>query len=165
LAKLEVYLDGDAKVFGQGSVRAELPSIGSAPEQTGALKLVYRFGAGWKFEQTGGVTAAIESTQGGPRLFGLWLHGDGKGCQARVRFKDSTGQVFQPDGPKIDWKGWRYVTFPMQSTEEKPLTHWGGAKDGVIHYPIEWDAVFLLDNISRQPVEGEIYLSAPTLIY
>jgi hypothetical protein len=36
---------------------------------------------------------------------------------------------------------------------------------GVIHYPIKWDSIFLLDNVSRQPVEGEIYLSAPTLIY
>ena len=54
---------------------------------------------------------------------------------------------------------------PMQSTEEKPLAHWGGANDGVIHYPIKWDSIFLLDNVSRQPVEGEIYLSAPTLIY
>jgi hypothetical protein len=53
----------------------------------------------------------------------------------------------------------------MQSTSEKPLSHWGGANDGVIHDPIKWDTIFLLDNVSRQPVEGEIYLSAPTLIY
>ncbi|MEI9897254.1 MAG: hypothetical protein WDN28_26180 [Chthoniobacter sp.] len=72
---------------------------------------------------------------------------------------------FQPDGPKIDWKGWRYVTFPMQPTAEKPFAHRGGADDGTIHYPIQWDAIFLLDNVSRQPVEGEIYLSAPTLLY
>ena len=29
----------------------------------------------------------------------------------------------------------------------------------------QWDTIFLLDNVSREPVEGEIYLSAPTLIY
>ena len=96
---------------------------------------------------------------------GLWLCGDGKGCQARIRFVDFTGQTFQPDGPKIDWTGWRYVTFPLRSTEEKTLSHWGGADDGVIHYPIKWDSIFLLDNVSREPVDGEIYLSAPTLIY
>ncbi len=93
------------------------------------------------------------------------LDGDGKECQARIRFTDSTGQTFQSDGPKIDWKGWRYVTFPMQSSKEEPLTHWGGANDGTIHYPIKWDTIFLLDNVSREPVEGEVYLSAPTLIY
>jgi hypothetical protein len=95
----------------------------------------------------------------------LWLHGDGKGCAARIRFVDATGQTFQPDGPRIDWTGWRYVSFPMQSTEEKPLAHWGGANDGVIHYPIKWDTIFLLDNVLREPVEGDVYLSAPTLIY
>jgi len=83
----------------------------------------------------------------------------------RVRFVDASDQTFQPDGPKIDWTGWRFVTFPMQSTDEQPLAHWGGENDGKIHYPIKWDSIFLLDNVSRQPVEGEIYLSAPTLIY
>ncbi len=100
-----------------------------------------------------------------PGFLALWIYGDGKGLQARIRFRDSTGQVFQPDGPRINWKGWRYVTFPMWNTEAKPLAHWGGKNDGVIHYPIEWDSIFILDNVSRQPVEGEIYLSAPTLIY
>ena len=53
----------------------------------------------------------------------------------------------------------------MQTSECVSLSHWGGPNDGDIHYPIKWDSIFLLDNVSRQPVEGEIYLSAPTLIY
>ena len=100
-----------------------------------------------------------------PRSYGFWLYGDGKGCQTRIRFADTTGQTFQPDGPKIDWKGWRYVSFPLESHASKALSHWGGANDGTVHYPVKWDAAFLLDNTSRLPIEGEIYLSAPTLIY
>ncbi len=86
---------------------------------------------------------------------------------ARRAFVSRTGPArsSSPTAPKLDWKGWRYVTFSMQSTPDKPLAHWGGANDEVIRYPIKWDSLFLLDNVSRQPVEGEIYLSAPTLIY
>jgi hypothetical protein len=42
----------------------------------------------------------------------------------------------------------------MQSSAEHPLAHWGGANDGVIHYPITWDSIFLLDNVSKEAVEG-----------
>jgi polysaccharide biosynthesis protein PslG len=166
---LRASSDGDPKASGGVKIEDASPAAGPAPAQISSLKLSYRFERGWRFGQVrfSEARAVISGNyHHSPwNTLGLWLHGDGKGCQARVRFKDSTGQVFQADGPKIDWKGWRYVTFPIQSTEEKPLTHWGGAKDGVIHYPIEWDSIFLLDNVSRQPVEGEIYLSAPTLIY
>jgi hypothetical protein len=96
---------------------------------------------------------------------GWWLYGDASGCSTRLRFVDSTGQTFQADGPKIVWKGWRYVTLGLQASDSTSLAHWGGANDGTIHYPIKWDAAFLLDNGSRQPLEGEIYLSGPTLIY
>jgi hypothetical protein len=43
-------------------------------------------------------------------------------------------------------------------------SHWGGVNDGEVHLPIEWDTLFLLDG-NRQAMEGEIFLSAPTLIY
>lgn len=172
-ADFTVIQDGDARVASEGEIDGAQPAVGASVSETPSIRLRYRFGTGWRFVHLAWKTderrsIASEAENYGapnPRAFGLWLHGDGKGCQARVRFKDKTGQAFQPDGPKIDWKGWRYVTFPMQTTPEKPLAHWGGANDGVIHYPIEWDSIFLLDNVSRQPVEGEIYLSAPTLIY
>ena len=41
--------------------------------------------------------------------------------------------------------------------------HWGGANDGVVHLPIEWDSLFLLDG-NRRAMEGEIFLSAPPLV-
>jgi len=175
---LPVHADGDASVLVRHELGVtEAPELKDAPESQ-AFRLHYSFDAGWKFLRVGTHRVTIESIRSEipvderrgrtffePREYGLWLHGDGKGCQARIRLIDATGQTFQPDGPKIDWTGWRYVTFPMQSTDEKPLARWDGANDGVIHYPIKWDTIFLLDNVSREPVEGEIYLSAPTLIY
>jgi hypothetical protein len=50
--------------------------------------------------------------------------------------------------------------------DKHPFTSRAGtAEFRVIHYPIEWDSIFLLDNVSREAVEGEVFLSAPTLIY
>jgi polysaccharide biosynthesis protein PslG len=171
---VSVWNDGDAHVRADISVADGLPEDGAPAVGGAGVRVAYTIGGGWKFcqlkfkhpdEPMGFLPVAFPSTLCEPVKYCLWLHGDGKGCQARARFTDATGQTFQPDGPKIDWKGWRYVTFPMQSSGEKPLSHWGGANDGVIHYPIKWDTIFLLDNVSRQAVEGEIYLSAPTLIY
>jgi hypothetical protein len=166
LSDYKVIADGDAKVAAEQSL-----SIVDAPEGlpvsgTKVLKITYRLDAGWRFIRLapqGEETRRIESTQDSmPKQFGLWVYGDGAGHAARLRFVDSTGQTFQSDGGKIDWNGWHYVTFPLSGVQ---LPHWGGTNDGVIRYPIRWDTLFLLDNVSRQPVEGEIYLSAPTLIY
>ena len=161
--KLKVSLEGD-RVNATFAKDDEAPL---SPSGSPSIRLRYSFVGGWKFLRlfTSETLSIPQTSRHQPTQSGLWLHGDGKGCQARIRFTDATGQTFQPDGPKIDWTGWLYITFPMQSTEEKPLAHWGGANDGVIHYPIKWDSIFLLDDVSRQPVEGEIYLSAPTLIY
>ena len=163
--KLSVQDDGDAHIASKRIALTKAPDGLPGAGET-ALKLGYHtVGAGWKFFRITPQPSAPIPIRGGPEKFGLWIHGDGKGCATRIRFVDTTGQTFQPDGPRINWSGWRYVTFPMKSNEDAPLHHWGGANDGVIHYPIKWDTIFLLDNVSREPVEGEIYLSAPTLIY
>ena len=168
----KVVAEGDAKVTSQQSVAQVAPPDGEPPTESQAVKLSYEFGAGWKYLTlpwqglvpplpSGGIGAKSVWAE---RL-GWWVYGDASGCGTRLRFIDSTGQTFQTDGPKIVWRGWQYVTFSLQPSEGTALAHWGGSNDGIIHFPIRWDAVFLLDNVSRQPLKGEIYLSAPTLIY
>lgn len=173
--KLNATCDGDAGLLGTATLKeiGENPPDGSGP----TIALHYSFGKGWKFAQLRGFGARIGLAQANApwsqnpwfdqsaKQFGLWVHGDGKGLVPRLRFVDVSGQTFQSEAPKIDWLGWRFVIFPMKNTGEKTLAHWSGADDGTIHYPIKWDSIFLLDNTSREPVEGEIYLSAPTLIY
>jgi hypothetical protein len=162
--------DGDAKT--DATYRFESSAI--TPPETGspAVKLTYHFSRGWKFIEASAPFPPIAPSglergfhTDWPKTFIMWLHGDGKGCQARIRFKDASGQTFQGDGPKIDFTGWRVAKFPMQPSQDHHLAHWGGANDGIIHYPIAWESIFLLDNISREAVEGEIHISAPTLIY
>ncbi len=128
---------------------------------TKSLRLDYRFDAGWKFVRVLPQTPALQKIVGRPKALGMWIYGDGSGHWARLRFVDATGQTFQPNGPKIDWKGWRYVTFPLNNSGG----FWGGANDGQIHGAIRWDSLFLLDSADRQPSRGTIYLSSPTLSY
>jgi hypothetical protein len=169
----KVVAEGDAKVESQQSVIQSPSPDGAPPTQDLVVQLSYEFGVGWKYLTLPwqGMIPPLLSPGGGvakpvwPTSLGWWVYGDASGCGARFRFVDSTGQTFQTDGPKIVWKGWHYVTFALQSSEGAALTHWGGANDGTIHYPIHWNAAFLLDNVSRQSLKGEIYLSAPTLIY
>ena len=84
---------------------------------------------------------------------------------AHMRFVDSADQFFQTPGTKIDWKGWRRVTFPMGYQSGAKLEYWGGPNDGEIHYPIDLDSVLVIDNVERQPLKGEIFVCGPALIY
>jgi polysaccharide biosynthesis protein PslG len=137
-----------------------------------SVKLHYSFSSGWKFVSLKPKDTSIPQSnehgateKGQPQKFGLWIKSDGQGCMIRLRFTDATGQVFQPDGAALHWKGWRYVTFSLTSSHLRMTAHWGGANDGEVHYPIKWDSILLLDNTSRQPLQGDIYLSAPMLSY
>lgn len=162
----KLVADGDPKVAAEQSMSWVDAPEGLPVAGAKALKISYRMGAGWKFLRLIPRTdaeAQIENTNFRlPTRVGMWIHGDGVVTTARLRFVDSTGQTLQMDGGKIEWKGWRYITFPISGPKS---AFWGGANDGAIHYPIKWDSIFLLDNTSRQAIEGEIYLSAPTLIY
>jgi hypothetical protein len=112
--------------------------------------LRYRFGAGWKFVRIEPKDAAARKIEGGPRAFGIWVHGDGQGGAPCIRLRDATGQVHQVRGEPVSWKGWRYVTFPLRPAADSGQTliplcgsgaeqrvswsHWGGANDGEVHF-------------------------------
>jgi len=88
------------------------------------LKLTYSFEAGWKFLRVTPAREEMKPIAGTPREMGMWLYGDGSGNLVRVRFSDSVGQVFQPNAVKIDFKGWRWVTIPLDGRE---AAHWGAS--------------------------------------
>ncbi len=164
----KLVADGDGKVGSEQSISWVDAPEGLPVPGTKALKVSYRMDAGWKFLRLAPKTdalARIESTNDRlPSRVGVWIHGDGTGTtSARLRVVDSTGQTFQMDGGKIDWKGWRYITISLSA--QKSGGRWGGANDGAMHYPIKWDTIFLLDNTSRQAISGEVYIAAPSLIY
>ena len=154
--------EGDAKVASEQTLTFAAPPAGPPMPGMAVFKITYRFDEGWKFLQVMPKTDALKQLDGQPKALGLWVYGDGKGNLARMRFTDATGQTFQPGGEAITWQGWRYIEFPLNANN---AGFWGGAKDGVVHYPIHIDTLFLFDSANRKKQAGEVYISGPTLVY
>jgi hypothetical protein len=161
LSDYRLVPDGDSKVMSEQTLSVESPSEGPPIQGMNCLKLQYRYDSGWKFVRLTPEKETLREIEGRPKALGLWLYGDGQGNSPRLRIVDSTGQTFQPESDPIDWNGWRYVLFPMDGSRGG---HWGGANDGVIHYPIRFDTLFLLDSPGGKATQGTIYISSPTLI-
>jgi hypothetical protein len=157
-----VAADGDPNIVSTQEVTLAEPAAGPCVPGIRSLRLAYTFAKGWKFVRVARDASEQPAIEGRPKAFGLWVHGDGKGNIPRLRFVDATGQAWQPDGDPIDWTGWRWVVFPLDGTRSG---RWGGAEDGVIHYPIRWDTLFLLDSAGGRGSAGELHIAAPTLIY
>ena len=162
LPSLRAVLDGDAKV----PSTIHLDAASAAPGGGHALSLGYQFAPGWSFARVAeGQPSALS---GRPLGLGLWVYGDGSGNLARMRFRDATGQTLQVNGFPIDWRGWRFVSFPLVPPpgQAADLGHWGGANDGHAHYPVTVDTLFLLDSRPGAPQhKGTLWIKEPTAIY
>ena len=161
LSTSQIVSDGDAKIASQQSL-----AVAIAPEPLPGLaspivKVNYQCDEGWKFFRVVPAEHQFREITGTPSGLGIWVYGDGQNTSPRLRLVDATGQTFQPAAAAIDWTGWRYLEFDFN----EPAGHWGGANDGVMHFPIHWDTLFLLDNVSRQKSAGTVYLASPALIY
>ncbi len=161
LSASRIVSDGDAKVVSQQSI-----AVSPAPEpfsglSSQAVKVNYQCDEGWKFFRIVPPEGKAREIAGKPVGFGIWVYGDGRNASPRLRIVDATGQTFQPTAAAIAWAGWRYVEFDFNA----PAGHWGGANDDVMHFPIRWDTLFLIDNVARQKSEGTLYLASPALIY
>ncbi len=161
LSDYRLQPDGDSKVASEQTLFVECPPEGPPVPGMNCLKIQYRYDPGWKFVRMIPERESLRKIEGRPKALGLWIYGDGQGNSPRLRIVDSTGQTFQPESDPIDWKGWRYVLFAMDGSRGG---HWGGANDGVIHYPIRFDTLFLLDSPGGKATQGAIYISSPTLI-
>ncbi len=161
LTEGRIVADGDAEVSCDWRM---VPS--KAPQPLGdcnvpAVKITYRFDPGWKFLRLVPPAGNRGAISGRPVAFGIWVYGDAGGCSPRMRVRDASGQTWQPTGDSITWDRWRFVELPLDPS----AGHWGGDDDGVIHFPLHWDTIFLLDNVSRERLEGTIYVAAPVVLY
>ncbi len=156
---------GDSKVKSDQSL-----SVHPAPEPLfdsdyTVLKIDYHFyGKGWKFLNVYPNKYENRKVSDQPKAFGVWIFGDNQKVTLGMRIVDSAHQTFQlhpESNPQIDWEGWRYVMFNITEANN----HWGGANDGIVHYPIEWDAFLLLDNQKQSEIKSAIYIMAPIIIY
>lgn len=148
--------DGDPKIGGtQSFARAESetpPFPGMA-----VWELKCGFEPGWRFVTlTPGEATPISNK---PKVFGFWVHGDGSGVQLRLRVKDANGRIWQPDGEAVNWKGWKHVRIALKPTDAR----WGGQGEEVLRYPLQWDAVFLVDNPSRKALQSRLLVTPPVM--
>jgi hypothetical protein len=164
LAGCKISPDGDVKIQSEQSV-----SVASAPEplqdsDSTVLKIDYHFyGGGWKFLNVYPDQNNLKIA-GEPKAFGIWIYGDGNGICPKMRILDSSRQVFQLNPESlldIEWKGWRYVMFNLNNAGG----HWGGSNDGIVHYPLQWLDLLLLDNEHSLNAKSTIYITAPIIIY
>ncbi|MDQ2798009.1 MAG: cellulase family glycosylhydrolase [Armatimonadota bacterium] len=161
LSSLRAVLDGDLKVPSTVHLTPATPSPGGT-----ALRLDYQFAPGWSFARV--AEPQSSALTGKPVGLGLWVYGDGSGNTARMRFRDASGQILQPNGLNVDWQGWRFVTFRLipPPGASADIGHWGGENDGVVHYPVQADTLFLLDsNAEARRHQGTLQLKQPTVIY
>ena len=154
-------LDGDLKLPSTVGIR---PGVG--PGGAAALRVDYQLAPGWSFGRF--EVAGPGRLPGRPVGLGLWLCGDGSGNLARMRFQDTTGQTFQINGLPITWQGWRFVPFRLASASgtAPDVSHWGGANDGQVHYPVSVQTAFLLDApADAAKRRGTLWLRQPFVLY
>lgn len=163
-----VVAEGDAKGAAEVSLSANPPAAAGATDGPlpgqGLLRIKYQFDAGHRFLRLEPTDDGLKKVDGAPKSLSLWVNGDAGGGRVRMRFVDSTGQVFQRDAGRLTWKGWRHVTFPLDNSSDAG-GHWAGAADGVIHYPIRLDTLFLLDAPGPQKAGGTVDVAGPVLVY
>lgn len=155
-------LDGDAKVPAHASVVATNAPGGKERPFAQAWRLDYQFDAGWRFVRAvpqGGQAVAFE---GRPQALGMWIYGDGSKNVLRARVTDERGQTFQPNGPALDWTGWRWVAFDLADLSH--AGHWGGPDDGQVHGKLRLDTPLLVDG-SRNKTAGSVCFTGLCLVY
>jgi hypothetical protein len=160
-AAYAVLPDGDPKVASRQTL-APSPADADPAAPAGAVAIDYRFDKGWKFLRMAPKAEGPKPLPGEPTALGLWIRSDGSGNIIHVRVVDSTGQTFQPGNERLSWTGWRFVAFPCDGSGG----HWGGANDGMVHYPLRLDTLFLLDQGDQHhEAQSTVRLAAPTLVY
>lgn len=155
--------DGDRKVASRQAVALAAPPAGLPLDVGQCLKITYDIDAGWKYIQLRPGGPQRPAIDGRPKALVLWLHNDGHAVGPRLRLVDASGQTFQFSAERLRGEGWRRLVIPTSGDE---FGHWGGANDGVVHEPLRWDSLLLLDKPQRdEPCRGEVYVAEPMLVY
>jgi len=156
----KIIADGDPAVHSTQSIITAVPEQ-NPPAGHGALQLKYEFDDGWKFVRLVPSNDKYQKIEGQPKALEVWVYANDTGNAVRMRFKDAAGQIFQANGERITWKGWKLVTFPLDGTD---ASSWDGDHSGRVHYPISFDSVFLVDGTKKKQA-GSVYIAQPTLVY
>ncbi|MDR0336234.1 MAG: hypothetical protein LBI18_04000 [Planctomycetaceae bacterium] len=145
-----IYPDGDSQIGSEQKIEAA----------DGMVKITYKFDEGWKFIRLApkGKQAKME---GHPLALGFQIRGDGSGNSVNIRYVDKTGQTFQVHGGRLKDAWTYYFEFALDGSN---ASHWGGANDGKITYPIRLDSI-IIDGTRKACGPYSVMISSPVLIY
>jgi len=129
-------------------LRSGTPPRGAPWADQGTLILAYKLGQPGAAISVRPAGPAASSIIEKPASIGLWIHGDGTGNDLSMRWRDGTGSLFETDPRALNWKGWRYVNFPLPD-EMQP--------------PIRWEDLLRLTGVNTSA--GAIMASGPVLTY
>ena len=121
-----------------------------------ALEIPYRFDPGWRYLGVSFQKAVTIPARAKAAI--LWVRGNHSGDALRCRFRDATGQTFQPDVARLDWTDWRPLHIDL--TARPGTGHWGGADDGIPHPPLTWESLLLIDSARQQKPKPQTILAA-----
>ena len=161
VASFRAALDGDAKISAAASIALTNAPAGSDAPAARVFRLDYQFAKGWRFVRCVPQGATPLKLEPAPDALGLWVRGDASGNLLRLRVTDDSGQTFQPNGPALNWSGWRWVVFDLKDLRQ--AGRWGGANDGQVHGGLRLDCALLLDGSNRQTT-GSLYFTQPVLV-
>ena len=92
--------------------------------------------------------------RGAPLDVNLQVRGDGGGARLQAILEDATGQRFCYDLGTVVAADWT----ALRGSVRGPARYWGGAKDGVAHYPLYFLSLRVVQGPEGSAKRGEIHL-------
>jgi hypothetical protein len=107
---------------------------------------------------------------GQPNQIRAWVYGDGAGHYLNAWVKDNAGQTWQFTFGQIDHTGWEQMTAYLDPGQPWPVGHITGPDNGLVDYPISFQALVFDDVPDAYSGSGTIFVddlesaqaSAPT---
>ena len=113
------------------------------------MKISYRFTADGNCYAPVAINSQLESK---PKVIQFKAKGDNDDTNLRMRVIDATGETFQYNLGYMP-KEWQQYTVQLKSRSDS----WGGNADGVLDYPISFNA-FVFDDTDGSRSQGTVYI-------
>ncbi|MEW5957271.1 MAG: FHA domain-containing protein [Chloroflexota bacterium] len=93
-----------------------------------------------------------------PNALSVWVYGDNSGHYLNVWLKDDNGQTWQMSFGQIKHTGWQELIARLDPDQAWPVGHVSGPDNGVMDYPVSFQAIVLDDAPDSFSGRGVIYL-------
>jgi len=99
-----------------------------------------------------------QALDGQPDRLRTWVYGDGSGHYLNAWTKDNAGQTWQFTFGQVKHTGWGQMTANLDPDQPWPAGHISGPDNGVVDYPISFEALVFDDVPDAYSGSGKIYV-------